>query len=257
MNNLETILWPAMHRLEPESELGGIYANKRGYHNMRKNLPVTDYSVGQFVQDRRGPDDEACAIDWTFRDAQRGDYKTIKVYSKRLLVAGRTGDPRTKYWREFFGNADDDREVEGWDFAKNRPSTSDTSHLWHIHLSEHREYIGQRAPAEAMASLLAGEPYAAYQERIARKVTMVDINGKLPELKYGDTDDTVPGGTTWVRRAQALCDYLVPPCAIDGEYGDQTASAIKRLMVQDTDRSTLSGREINLPEWRRLYGIWG
>lgn len=254
-NNLKEIVWPGFQKICPPARLGGIYAKKPGYHNERRFLKPTDYSVIR-PEDKRGPDDEPCAIDLTFPDAQRGDYSTIKVYSKRLYVAGQTQDPRVDGWREFFGNTDNDTQVEGWDFAKNQPSTSDRSHLWHIHMSEHRENILKPTPAYAILSVLSGESLSAYLERTSRKVTMEPISGKLPVLEWHDTDATVPGGTTWVRRAQAELDYLAGPCVVDGRYEDKTAAAVKRLMKDDPARSSTNGRIIGIPEWRRLYGIW-
>jgi hypothetical protein len=52
---------------------------------------TTDYSINEFSVDREGPADEPAAIDWTFPDAQGGDYLTISKYSKRLLAAGKAG----------------------------------------------------------------------------------------------------------------------------------------------------------------------
>lgn len=250
MTAIESVLWMGMHRLEPKSRLGGILARKRGYHNSRDHLPSTDYSV-QFATDKRGPSDEGSAIDWTFPDAQAGDYKTIKKYSKRLMAAGKAADPRTQYFREFFGNTDDDREVEGWDFAKERASTSDTSHLWHIHLSVHREFINNVAAMEAGLSILSGESLAAYEARSKRKVTMVDISGKLPALQHGDNDPVTANGTYWIKRAQRQLQV-----ADDGEYGDATAAAIKKMMADDDARTSTDGRKIGLAEWKRLFGIW-
>lgn len=250
MTAIESILWPGMKALASKSQLGGVLARKRGYHNSRDHLPSTDYSV-QFAADKRGPANEGSAIDWTFPDAQRGDYTTIKKFSKRLMAAGKAGDPRTRYFREFFGNTDDDREVEGWDFTKNRSSTSDDSHLWHIHLSVHREFINSAEAMEAGLSILAGESLADYEQGQKRTVSMVEISGKLPELRKGDKDPVDAGGTYWVRRAQRQLEVEA-----DGDYGSGTAAAVKNMMAADDTRTSGDGSKIGLPEWRRLYGIW-
>ncbi len=63
-------LWDQLHALEPRTLLGGIYANRSGYHNTgaanERNWP-RNYSIRD-AQDRRGPHwrDRAAAIDWTF-----------------------------------------------------------------------------------------------------------------------------------------------------------------------------------------------
>src|SRR5678816_913867 len=89
--------WLELHKLEPSTRLGGIYANKPGYHNTRNQLPSTDYSV-QYALDRIGPDDKASALDWTFPSAQSGSYALIDKYSSRLLASGQDpNDPRGNY----------------------------------------------------------------------------------------------------------------------------------------------------------------
>ena len=60
-------------------------------------------------------------------------------------------------WREFYGNADDDTYVEGWDFRYGHSATSDSSHLWHIHLSENRDQTTSQTNKEALLSVLRGE----------------------------------------------------------------------------------------------------
>jgi hypothetical protein len=164
-------------------ELGGIYADKPGYHNKRVDLPSNDYSVAEFAIDRQGPSGNASAVDITSKSAQNGDYGIINKYSKRLLAAGETKDPRTTGWREFFGQTDADGGVEGWDFAKNHSSTSsDTSHNWHIHLSEHRGYTTSKDNKDALLSVLRGETLDAYKARggkFAGESTTPPAPGKL------------------------------------------------------------------------------
>lgn len=253
MSAIHTILWPGMHALEPKSQLGGIYANKRGYHNKRSNLPMsgysTDYSIDQFAVDREGPSDEPAAIDWTFPDAQAGNYATIAKYSKRLLAAGMAGrdvDPRTLYLREFFGNADLDLEVEGWDFAKARASSSDISHRWHAHLSIHRKYVNDVRAMRAILSILRGQTIGEWKEQ-EQPVTMQTFTSHLPILKQGMSDPVVANGTSYIRRAQR---QLGVPA--DGDYGPATAAAVKALGVAGRD-----GTVIDVAVWEQMYALWG
>jgi hypothetical protein len=144
--------------------LAGIFANKPGYHNKRANLPSSDYSVREFAIDRQGSAGNASAIDITSKEAQGGNYTIINKYSQRLLAAGKANDPRMFGWREFFGQTDKDGSVEGWDFTKHEASTSgDKSHLWHIHLSEHRGYNTSVVNKDALMSVLKGETLAEYK----------------------------------------------------------------------------------------------
>lgn len=154
--------WLDFKALEPTVELGGIYAAKPGYHNKRKNLPPGDYSV-QLALDKQGPDDKAAAIDLTFPDAQSSRYATIDKYASRLLASGvDPDDPRGNYLREFYGQTDGDTQVEGWDFQRLVNVTSDSSHLWHIHLSFLRAHIGNAEAYRAILSILRGETYREF-----------------------------------------------------------------------------------------------
>lgn len=151
-------LWQQLLALEPTTKLGGVYANKPGYHNIRNNLPSWDYSVCDQPPDGGGPGDKAAAIDWTFPDAQGGNYTRIAKYTKRLLASAQDpNDPRLNGWREFYGQADDDSYVEGWDCRYGVPATSDSSHLWHIHISENRDQTTSKANKEALLSVLKGQ----------------------------------------------------------------------------------------------------
>jgi hypothetical protein len=154
--------WLEFQKLEPTCELGGIYAPKPGYHNYRDALPKTDYSV-QLAADKLGPGNMAAGIDLTFPDAQAGRYATIVKYADRLLRSGLDpNDPRGNYLREFYGQADSDIQVEGWDFVYLRYVTSDSSHLWHLHLSFLRQFLNDLNAFKAVLSILRGETVAQW-----------------------------------------------------------------------------------------------
>ena len=149
--------------MEPTTELGGIYAFKPGYHSTRKdnksNWPG-NYSITD-PQDQGGPDNLAAALDWTFPDAQQADYDLIIKYSKRLLDSGHDdSDSRLDWMREFYGQADKDTQVEGWDYRYAVPSTSDSSHLWHIHFSFSRDAL-TRENMDKLLAVLRGDDMSA------------------------------------------------------------------------------------------------
>ena len=146
--------------LEPGSKNGGIYADKSGYHNTRAANQAKwpgNYSIRD-APDQGGPADKAAAYDWTFPSAQGGNYGRIAVYCTRLMAASKDrNDPRMNGWREWFGQADNDSQVEGWDRRYNKSASSDDSHLWHIHLSENREKVEDFDNKRALLSVLRGE----------------------------------------------------------------------------------------------------
>lgn len=165
--------WEEFKKIEPTVKLGGIYANKPGYHNYRDALPSWDYSR-RLKDDLYGPGQMAAAIDLTFPDAQAGDYKTIRKYSTRLLNSGKDlKDMRGNYLREFYGNVNGDTRVDGWDFQYVGPATSDNSHLWHIHLSFIRKHLNNRVAFDAILSILRGETWPAYVARVNAKPTPI------------------------------------------------------------------------------------
>lgn len=190
--------------LEPGTANGGIYANKSGYHNTRtsnnRQWPG-NYSVTDKV-DKQGPADKAAAYDWTFRDAQAGRYDTIMKYTNRLLKSAKDmDDPRLNGWREFYGQADRDQQVEGWDTRYLRAATSDPSHLWHLHLSETRGLVESRENKEAMLSVLRGETVKQWRE--GGGVSADDVveglarDGQLDTKKMGYSAEYVKDNPSW------------------------------------------------------------
>lgn len=141
-------------------QLGGIYANKSGFHNTRransKNWP-NNYSIRDVIN-QSGDADLAAGIDLTFISAQRGDYTNINIYTKRLVHSALDpNDPRLDmYVFEFYGQADTDTHVEGYDEYHEREVTSDSSHLWHIHISAIRSKVESYWGAWALYTVLIG-----------------------------------------------------------------------------------------------------
>jgi hypothetical protein len=152
--------------LEPGSSNGGTYTDKPGYHNTRDNLLAQglrgDYSI-QLAADKLGPADKTAAYDWTFPSAQRGDYSRIMTYGARVQAAFSARDPRLRGWREVLVQADADSYAEGFDFAGWYTRTPDSSHLWHMHLSELRQHTESYDNKRAMLSVLAGQGLAGWR----------------------------------------------------------------------------------------------
>lgn len=180
-------LWEELKRLEPETELGGFYANKSGYHSTRADNDrfwPGNYSVRDAV-DRRGPADKTAGLDWTFPSAQRGDYTLISKYCRRLMASSvDLDDERLNGWREWYGQTDNDTAVEGWDCRYLEAVTSDSSHLWHIHFSETRELVGDWANKDALLSVLRGEPLQAWRTRTNNPEVDVNLDDKVGSKAY-------------------------------------------------------------------------
>lgn len=230
-------LWRRLRELEPSSELGGIFADKSGYHNTRdrnKQKWPGNYSIRE-AADQGGPGDKAAALDWTFPDAQRGNYSTISRFTKRLLASGRDrNDPRLDGLREFYGQADSDRAVEGWDCRHLVDVTSDDSHLWHIHFSFDRDKVASvagRKVMENLLSVLAGEALVAWRQKTgstatpappaATPATGVNRPGSrvLKLTSPQMTGDDVKFVQKWIGPERVG--------AADGIYGPGTAAGVK------------------------------
>ena len=196
-------LWEKLHQLEPSTQLGGIFASKPGYHNTRDGNDPHNYSVVD-PPDKGGPANLAAALDWTFPDAQSGRYDLIIKYSKRLLDSGKDpNDSRLDWMREFYGQADKDTAVEGWDFRYAVPASSDSSHLWHIHFSFSRNAL-TTANMDKLLQVLTGDDMdltAANLTAIATAVWKRDIiPAPAPPVQnpdYGDPVDPNAGNKTW------------------------------------------------------------
>lgn len=167
--------WLACTKIIRGVKLGGIYANKPGYHNTRNALPGGDYSK-QLVLDKRGPGDKAAAIDLTMGPNE------MHIFSQRLLRSGKDPkDPRGNYLREFYGNIGNDGYVDGWDFQSVSPASSDSSHMWHIHLSFIRAYLNDPAAFRAVLSILKGESVATWRAKEAlQKVKSIFLGRPTP-----------------------------------------------------------------------------
>ena len=164
-------------RLEPASQNGGVLALKPGYHSYGSRLP--DHGLGDTATDhsiRRAPDragqwwqNFAAAHDWTFPDAQQGDYRTINKYCNRLRNAMR--DPADlrpdDVYAYFIGQIDTDRTVEGYNEYRDDEETGDDSHLWHRHDSFRRNIVGNFLAMWKALTIDMGWTYTEWQRSVA------------------------------------------------------------------------------------------
>lgn len=129
-----------------------------GYHRARAVLPSDDYSV-ELKADQLGPAWAAAAL-----DIKPPDLIHQHRLTARLLRASRARDPRlTRVVREWYGSLDGVR-VTGWDLHYGGPATSDSSHLWHVHISFYRQNLGRPALLAPVAEVLAGLTWPADQK---------------------------------------------------------------------------------------------
>jgi hypothetical protein len=149
-------------RAVPGAVLSGIVGDAShtyGYHRSRNWINASgqgggDYSV-QLGQDKKGDGDVAAALDVSLPP------DTMKAVTHRLIKAMQDNDGRVRAVREVFGTVDG-KHVTGWD-RHNPDSTgddswtsSDDSHLWHVHLSFYRELATDAAALAPVAEVCGG-----------------------------------------------------------------------------------------------------
>lgn len=173
----DPVWWLTRHMLalEPSTRNGGTYANKPGFHNKGSQvrdagvgIRTTDYSIRDAVNRTGLWRTHSSAWDWTFTTAQRGDYTLINRYTSRLVRSAMdAADPRLDLILfEFYGQADTDTHVEGYDELHERDVTSDSSHLWHIHFSFLRGRINDWWAVWALYTVLTGQSVAAWRATV-------------------------------------------------------------------------------------------
>lgn len=152
-------LWEWCATNIPGARLGGIYANKSGYHNTvnsnKKSWPG-NYSI-TLGADLTQPDNMARGFDLTL-----GPSEMMRLTGYLQRAALHPEDNRLNAMREFYGTLDtytvygliNTGPGTAWSF-----SSSDSSHLWHIHFSFFTEYCDDQSMMEAIASVLIGQTW--------------------------------------------------------------------------------------------------
>lgn len=187
------ILWLSFKKKYGKKvKLGGIYADKTGYHDARAGQSG-NYSVRHRL-DKTGPSYQSAAIDWTYSDKA-----LIKTHTKRLLKAyDDKNDPRVGPHNvaEFYGTTNGYSVVGR---LHGRWATSDSSHLWHIHLGVHRKFIQSAYVMRAIISVVTGESLASWRKRehpttpvkppvVAPKPPVKPVDPSFPyTIKKGET----------------------------------------------------------------------
>lgn len=205
-------LWLACLAFIPGVRLGGIYADKSGYHNtVLANLArwPGNYSV-RYAIDREAPRDKARAIDLTMNATW------MRTITRRLLDGAAARDPRMRCVKEFYGSLDGVHVVGRLKDSPDGPyrsGSSDSSHTWHVHIGLLTPFVDDMEAMMGLASLLSGESLADYLEGTMKQ--------DLP--RHGDTG-------TWVGFFQRLviqAGATLPKYGVDNGFGDEFASALR------------------------------
>lgn len=226
------------------SGIVGDSAHTRGYHRGRAYVPSTDYSV-KLTEDKKGSAYYACAIDMSFSASK------MKLYTQRMRAAAENNDPRFKFVREFYGtlNGTDvfGRIHEGSGDGTWRYSTSDKSHLWHIHMSILREYSNNKAIMQGILDVLMGKPLTALV--LGSRVLQVGMSGsdvtELQKLLVDWGATLTPDGTFGPATETAVKSFQsASKLTVDGIAGTDTITALKSATQEDDDMDATQAAQL-------------
>lgn len=147
----------------PSAQLSGLVGDARhaasgGYHIGRDYQSASNYSVGQFAQDRRGDGRWASAFDMTLSAAE------MRAATANLRrVFDDPGHPARRYLRGFNGS-DGVGSADRFDIGKGIRSTASSDHLWHIHAEIYREFANDPQMVEAIVAAVVGTAPAQTEE---------------------------------------------------------------------------------------------
>lgn len=219
-------------RPNPEWKLGGIYANKRGYHNsvIANQVNWSDnYSIRlplDLVKENRS---KARAIDLTMSRAEMVVW-TYRMRSSALDPE----DPRLAAVREFYGTLDG---VKVYGLIKDdangpwEPSTSDPSHLYHGHTSIFTVYVNDWQMLAPLLSVWRGENLHDW----AKRSMLVSKGDSGEDVKY------------WQAMHNNARKTVNPPSVnieVDGDYGDSTAAAFADFVKKQGGQPTYTGDSV-------------
>lgn len=219
-------LWERVKGEIPGVRLGGIYANKPHYHSSvdenRKHW-AGSYSIRLPLDVNGGNRDKARAIDLTMGEAEMR--KRTKMLRDSAL---NTRDDRLYAVREFYGTLNGSlvygltKSSEHGSWSK---STSDNTHLWHVHVSVFTTFVDDWKALSGIESVLSGESLEEWESKEGD-----DLIG----LKKGDKGTRVEALQALLRNAGFFTG------TIDGVYGAATAKAVL-VMRQSQGTSVTNG----------------
>lgn len=147
----------------------GNAAHTQGYHRsanwVRNSAYCTNrtYSVTETTGNRTPANaDWCCALDLTL------PHDDLLAACQRLDEAVRAG--RLEKVTEWYGNDDGDSRVDGYDNIRNVVASSDSSHLWHLHLSFDRKRVAE--DHTDVFEILTGADMATAEEIATETLTL-------------------------------------------------------------------------------------
>lgn len=213
-------LWEGAAQIIPGVRLGGIYANKKGYHNTvnnnRKYWP-TNYSI-ELALDLPGFNyTVARAIDLTMPEAEM-----IKWTKRMKDSALNPADNRLMCMREFYGTLDGNTVYGLIKDNLNGPwkrSTADETHLWHGHGSIFTRFVTNWEMLFPLLSVWRGQSWEDW-----------NMGRFLPV--QGDSGEEVIFWQITHNLVRFMVEPVSPVLVVDGDYGPATSNAFKDMFTK-------------------------
>lgn len=155
------------------SGIVGDSAHTYGYHLSWNAAPANDYSK-KLPRDVNNIDVNAAdALDMSMNDAD------MKMVTRRLYDSWKDqNDPRLDDWREAIGTLDG-KNVIYMDTQDLHQGTSDSSHLWHVHVGGLRSNAHSMSAMRGMLSVVKGQSYTEYKNQGAQPMNGVIMGEQL------------------------------------------------------------------------------
>lgn len=239
----------------------GDNGHTRGYHRSRRWIKESiyctnrTYSVSRTAGDRSGGDPNwSCALDLT--GLSQAD---LHAACQRLDEACRAG--KLEKITEWYGNLGGDSAVDGWDNISNRPATSDSSHLTHLHMSFDRGRANEGH--DDLYRILTGDEEMEQTDQLLLKTsnpnqTVGDAFSDLAQERHwrvgvatspvpGDADNVwpKPGSPDWIiaNLPALLAQITVPtPAPVDIEALVAALTPVIRDIVREELNNTRLGK---------------
>ncbi|MFI6238331.1 hypothetical protein ACIBEF_00465 [Micromonospora sp. NPDC050795] len=175
----------------------GDNAHLRGAHRSQEWLLKSRYSTSRTYTVQSGLTAEqarhVAGIDFT-----PGSDTQMIAQCKRLLAAMKAGQLNEVV--EFYGNVNGDKIVDGWDNPRDRPASSDSSHLWHWHLTIDRRHCRNRKLMERILAIALGLTLEDDDMDATERAALMEIRDNIRLYNSGmskTATGTVLSPTVW------------------------------------------------------------
>ncbi len=214
-------------------KLGGIYANKKGYHNSvnanLRNWP-NSYSIKLPLDLVASNRDKARAIDTTKSDSE------MILWTKRMKASAENPlDNRLAAVKEFYGTLDGKTVFGLSKDSQNGPwrrSSADLTHLWHGHTSIFTAFVANWTMLAPIHSVWRGDTFtdwSLYQMQLPQK---------------GDEGQSVLYWQYVHNNVRNTVFPVSPVIKIDGIYGPQMAAAVADFWKKSGGAGAFNGNFI-------------